>query len=122
MPRAPDRVLPGAETRLACRAHVDSWRRSAGWPEALRRGRVPERVRENKFRDADSAGAFQRLEGDDDWRRHRLDADRERWTALRGESGERLLRRRSGDELQIERERDEIDRENGRANDCTTVT
>ncbi len=69
----------------------------------------PERVRQNQFRDADSAETFRRLESHHRRRRHRLDAD-SRWPLVRGQSGERLLRRRAGNELQIESERDEIDR------------
>ena len=77
--------------------------------KTLRRGGLPQRVRQNEFRDVDSAEAFRRLESHDRRRRHRLDAD-SRWPFVRGQSGERLLRRRAGDELQIEPQRDEIDR------------
>ena len=98
------------KARLARRAHADPRRRIAGREKALRRGGFPERLRQNEFRHAHSAGAFRRLESHDRRRRHRLDADRRRRPALRGQSGERLLRRRAGHELQIEPERDEIDR------------
>ena len=77
--------------------------------KTLRRGCVPQRMRQDEFRDAHSARAFQRLEGHDDWRRHRLDANSRR-PFIRGQSGERLFRRRARDELQIESERDAIDR------------
>ena len=43
--------------------------------KALRGCGVPERVRQNQFRHADSAEAFRRLESHDSRRRHRLDAD-----------------------------------------------
>ena len=48
--------------------------------EDLRRGGVPERVRQDQFRDADSAAAFPEagLEGDDRRRRHRVDQARTR--------------------------------------------
>ena len=77
--------------------------------KALRRGGVPERLRQNQFRHAHSAETFQRLESHHRRRRHRVDAD-SRWPSVRGQSGERLFRRRAGHELQIERQRDEIDR------------
>ena len=70
----------------------------------------PERVRQDEFRHAHSARAFQGLEDHDHRRRHRLDADRRGRPALCGQSGERLFRRRAGNELQIESERDEVDR------------
>ena len=40
MSRAAHRFVSGAQTRLAGRAHVDSWRRIARRPKTLRRGRV----------------------------------------------------------------------------------
>ena len=110
MSRASNRFLSRAKAGLARRAHAHPGRGSPGRPKALCGGGFPQRVRENEFRDAHSAAAFQRLEGHDHRRRHRLDADRKRWPALRGESGERLFRRRARDELQIESERDEVDR------------
>ena len=110
MPRAPHRFLSRAEARLARRAHAHSRRGSPGRPKALCRGGLPQRVRQNEFRHAHSAGAFQGLESHDHRRRHRLDADRRGRPALRGQSGERLFRRRARDELQIESERDEVDR------------
>ena len=41
--------------------------------KTLRRRGVSQRVRQDQFRDADSAAGFEGLEGDDDRRRHRLD-------------------------------------------------
>ena len=60
------RFVPGAYTRLDGRAHADSRRGIAFGKKTLRRGRFPQRVRQNKFRDAHSARAFQRLEGHHD--------------------------------------------------------
>ena len=84
MPRAPDRFLSRAQAGLARRAHAYSWRGITPRPEALRRGSVSERMRQDEFRHARTARAFQRLEGHDDRRRHCVDADRQGWTALRG--------------------------------------
>ena len=109
MSGAAHRFVSRAQTRLAGRAHVDPRRRVAGRRKALRRGGVPERMRQNEFRHAHSAETFQRLESHDRRRRHRVDAD-SRWPFVCGESGERIFRRRAGHELQIEPERDEIDR------------
>ena len=64
--------------------------------EALRRGGVPERLRQDQLRDADPAGRLRGLEGHDDRRRHRLDQARRRRPPLRDQPGSRLLRRRAG--------------------------
>src|SRR5207253_1478159 len=109
MPGAAHRFLPCAQTRLARRTYANSWRRIAGRGKTLRRGCLPQRVRQNEFRDVDSAEAFRRLESHDRRRRHCLDANSRR-PFVGGQSGERLLRGSAGDELQIEPQRDEIDR------------
>ena len=61
MPCAADRVGDGPRRRLARRAHADPRRYVAGRREALRRRGVPERVRQDQLRDADSARRFRRL-------------------------------------------------------------
>src|SRR5207248_1545474 len=65
MPGAAHRFLPCAQTRLARRTHADSWRRIAGRGKTLRCGCLPQRVRQNEFRNVDSAKAFRRLESHD---------------------------------------------------------
>ena len=110
MPRPAYRLLSRAQARLARGAHARPWRRIAGGKKALRRGGLPERLRQDEFRHAYSARAFPGLESHDYRRRHRLDANRRRRPALRRQSGERLLWRGAWDELQIESERDEVDR------------
>ena len=49
--------------------------------EVPRGGRLPERLRQDQFRDADPAGRLRRLEGHDHRRRHRLDQARRRTAA-----------------------------------------
>ena len=71
--RAAHRVGDGARPGLARRAHADPRRHFADRREDLRRGGVPERLRQDQLRDADPAQGLRRLEGDDDRRRHRLD-------------------------------------------------
>ena len=110
MSRAPDRFLSRAEAGLARGAHAHPRRRIAGREKALCGRGVSERLRQNEFRHAHSAETFCRLESDHDRRRHRVDADRPRRPALRGQSREWIFRRRAGHELQIESERDEVDR------------
>ena len=73
MSRAADRVGDGPRRRLARRAHADTGRFVAGRREALCRRSLPERMRQDQFRDADSARRFRRLARDDDRRRHRVD-------------------------------------------------
>ena len=68
----------------------------------LRGGRVPQRLRQNEFRHAHSARAFQGLENHDGRRRHRVDEARRGRPALRDQSRGRIFRRRAGHELQIE--------------------
>ena len=75
--------------------------------EDLRRRSVPERVRQDEFRDADPAAAgLRRMEGDDDRRRHRVDQAARRRPLLRDQSRGRLLRRRARHVAGIESERD----------------
>ena len=65
--------------------------------EDLRRGRVPERVRQDQLRDADSAGGLRGLEGHDGRRRHRLDQAAARMAASARSIPEAgYLRRRPG--------------------------
>ena len=61
-------VLISPATRLARRTHADSRGRVADREKTLRRGGVPERVRQNQFRDVDSAETFCRVESHDRWR------------------------------------------------------
>src|SRR6266550_3255330 len=65
MPGAAHRFLPCAQTRLARRTHADSRRRIADREETLRRSCLPERVRQNEFRDVDSAETFRWMESRD---------------------------------------------------------
>ena len=106
VPRAAHRVGDGARRRLARRAHADPRRHLARGREALRRGGVPERLRQDQFRDADPAARARGLEGDDDRRRHRLDQAARRRLLPRDQSGGRLFRRRAGHVVRIESERD----------------
>ena len=64
------------EGGLDRRAHVDPRRRIAGGREDLRRGRFPQRLRQDEFRHDHPARAFQGLENLDDRRRHRVDEAR----------------------------------------------
>jgi hypothetical protein len=57
-----------AETELDGRAHADSRRGITGRPQTLRRCRISQRLRQDEFRNADSTGTFQGLEGDHGWR------------------------------------------------------
>ena len=57
--------------------------------EDLRRRGVSHRVRQDQFRDADSAGSVRRLEGDDHRRRHRVDQARRRRPFPRDQPGRR---------------------------------
>ena len=74
--------------------------------EDLRGRGLPERVRQDEFRHADSARGFRGLEGLDRRRRHRLDQARRHGPSARDQSGGRLLRRRAGNVAQDESERD----------------
>ena len=71
--RAAHRLDDGPRRRLARRAHADSRRDLARGRKYLRRGGVPVGVRQDQLRDADPAVGHERLEGDDDRRRHRVD-------------------------------------------------
>ena len=71
--RAAHRVGDGPRRGVARGAHADSRRDVAGRREALRRRGFSERVRQDEFRDADSAGGSRGLARDDDRRRHRMD-------------------------------------------------
>ena len=79
--------------------------------EDVRRGGVPERVRQDELRHAHPAAGVRRrgLEGDDRRRRHRLDQARRRRQALRDQPRGRLLRRRAGHVVRDEPERDGVD-------------
>ena len=87
--RAAHRVGDGPRPGLARRAHADPRRDVARRREALRRGGVPQRLRQDQLRDADSAAGIRRLAGDDDRRRHRLDqaAPDGRFRAINPEAG-----------------------------------
>ena len=95
MLRAAHRLQHRARRRLDGGAHADPRRGgSQGRKDLCRRG-LPQRLRQNQFRHADSARRLRRLEGLDRRRRHRLDqAGRERAPA-RDQSGSRILRRRA---------------------------
>ena len=71
--RAAHRLEHRARRGLDGRAHAHRRRRESRRREDLRHGRVSERLRQDEFRDADSAGGIRRLEGLDGRRRHRLD-------------------------------------------------
>src|SRR6267142_2713446 len=69
------RLVSGAKTELDGGAHADPRRGVAARAQTLRSCCIPQRMRKDEFRDAHSARAFQGLEGDDGWGRHRLDAN-----------------------------------------------
>ena len=75
----------GQQGGLARRAHADPRRREPRGRDDLRRGGVPERLRQDELRDDDPAQALQGLEDLDRRRRHRVDARRRR-TAASGRS------------------------------------
>ena len=75
----------GKQRGLARRAHADPRRREPRGRDDVRRGGVPERVRQDELRDDDPAQALQGLEDLDRRRRHRVDARRRR-TAGSGRS------------------------------------
>ena len=64
--RAADRLGDGPRPGLARRAHADPRRDGADGREDLRRGRVPQCLRQDQFRDADSARGIRGLAGLDD--------------------------------------------------------
>ena len=102
--RAAHRVGDGARRGLARRAHADPQAHEPGGRGALRRGRVPERVRQDEPRDARADAA--RLEGRDDRRRHLLDEVRRRRPPLRDQPRVRDVRRRARHRPRHEPERD----------------
>ncbi len=106
MLRAADRVGDGTRRRLACRAHADPRRDDAFRGQVPRGRRVPERVRQDELRDADSAEGVRGLEGHDDRRGHRLDQAASGRSLPRDQSGGGLLRRCPGHVVGIESERD----------------
>ena len=108
VPRAAHRVQNGARRGLARRAHADPRGHVAGRAEVPRRGRLPVGLRQDQFRDADSAARVRRLEGDDHRRGHRLDQAGQGRPSLRDQSGGRVFRRRAGDvgEDQLQRDGD----------------
>ena len=75
-------------------------------PQVSRRGGVPVGVRQDQLRDADSAAGHERLEGDDDRRRHRVDQAGPRRPPVRDQPGSRLFRRRAGHERKDQLQRD----------------
>jgi phosphoenolpyruvate carboxykinase (GTP) len=81
---------------LAGRAHADPRRDRAGWPQASRGRRLPERLRQDQLRDADPARRLRGLEGEHHRRRHRLDQARRRRPPARHQPRGRLFRRRPG--------------------------
>ena len=95
VPRAPHRQLPRPQRGLARRAHADPRRREPRGRDDVRRGGVPERVRQDELRDDDPAQALQGLEDLDRRRRHRVDARRRGRPPLGHQPGGRLLRRRA---------------------------
>ena len=97
----------GPRRRLARRAHADPRRAESRGRDHLRRGGVPERMRQDQPRDADAAGRVQGLESLHGRRRHRVAARRARRRPLGDQSGERLLRRRAGHQREVESQRDE---------------
>ena len=76
VPRPAHRQPPGAQRRLAGRAHADRRHRESAGRDALHRRRVPLGLRQDQPRHADSAGRLppRGLEGLDRRRRHLLDA------------------------------------------------
>ncbi len=106
MLRAAHRLGDGTRRRMARGAHADPRRDRAVGRQDLRRCRVPQRLRQDQFRDDDSAPRHGRLEGDDDRRRHRMDQAACRRVSARDQSRGRLLRRGAGDVVRIESERD----------------
>ena len=101
---AADRLGDGARRGLAGRAHADPQAHVPRAGRALRRGGVPERLRQDQPRDArpDHRG----LEGRDARRRHRLDAVRRGRPALRAQPGVRPVRRRARHRLGHQPQRD----------------
>ncbi len=91
--RAAHRQRDGPRRGLAGRAHAHPQAHAALGRGPLRRGRLPERLRQDQPRHAPAD--HPRLEGRDDRRRHRLDALRRRRPALRHQPRGRLLRRRA---------------------------
>ena len=63
----------------------------------LRRGRLPQRLRQDQFRHAGSARGLRRLEGLDRGRRYRLDQARREGASARHQSGSGILRRGARD-------------------------
>ena len=102
--RAAHRQRDGPRRGLARRAHADPQADQPRGRHEVHRRRLPERLRQDQPRDAgaDHPG----LEGRDPRRRHRLDADRRRRPALRGQPGVRLLRRRPGHQRAHQPQRD----------------
>ena len=78
VPRPAHRVHHGPRRGLARRAHADPRRDGSRGREDVRRGGVPERVRQDQLRDAHPAAGVRRrgLEGHHRRRRHRLDQAR----------------------------------------------
>ena len=102
--RAAHRERHGPRRGLARRAHAHPQAHEPEGRGAVRRGRVPERVRQDEPGDArpDAAG----LEGGDDRRRHLLDEVRRRRPPLRDQSRVRHVRRRARHRARHQRERD----------------
>jgi phosphoenolpyruvate carboxykinase (GTP) len=82
VPQSADRIVSGPPGRLDGRAHADPGRGGSPGAEDLCSGSLSQRLRENKFRHADSAKTARRLENLDRGRRHRLDETRPGWPAL----------------------------------------
>jgi hypothetical protein len=103
MSRAAHRLHRRQNGRLDGGAHAHPLPHLAAGQKALHRRRLPERLRQNQS--GDDATDAARLESHCARRRHRLDSRRQGRTALRDESGNRLLRRRARhfDEIQSAR-------------------
>src|SRR5262245_23040351 len=98
MPGITDWVSFWKAGRLAGRAYVDAGGGIADRRKNVWHGGVSQCVRQNEFCDDDSAGAFQRLEDLDGWRRYRLDETGSRRAAVRHQSRIWLFWGRAGHE------------------------
>ena len=104
--RAAHCQLARTQGRLARRAHADPRAAESGGRNALHRGGVSERLRQDQSRDADAAGGVQGLEGLHRRRRHRMAAGRRRRPAVGDQSRGRLFRRRARHQREVKSQRD----------------